>query len=512
MFKLSITKIYLFVLIAVIAGSCKTKGFNPLNEVDKYVEDYYDNSLGQSAAQKEGNPAVYVDFSDGIIQAYTSNPENKTTIDVLTQKLAGKNDWFGMGKSYNGIGKLTFKDDRDLYNQVVTPTNYTDIMAPIEQAIQKIVTSHNDAMLITDFEEYTPDGKEQTFAYAKKYFIQWLQQGNSITFFYNKFHEVNNKSKIATDKNLYFAVFNYGKKSKDGLSQQFIEALTGRGVNYKIFDLNTNPFAITNDYGGVDKTGLASRLEGYAKTNINGLLKKPEKPYEFIGIKKPWDRSFDKDNVQKIIKENSGVFLNKLYLNADPTKQSCYILNKVKVNVVDVTDDFKKYAEFKEACENHKPKLIKDEGKNDVWDKNSTEDKLTTAYFVPKTKDLNKEKIYKYNNDAPKLDEVFDYDSKIFGDHLKNSPSKIELKTILHKNYNLSKLKDHENALIRIDYVLDEPTANITNPQLNDFSWKSGINQSTTNNSLYESVRNTIQEFKSNDILYSYYIKLNNPK
>jgi hypothetical protein len=513
MFKLSSTKPLLFILIGFFFTSCDKKGFNPLNEVDKYIEDYYDHSLGQSVVKKEGVPSVYVDFSDGIIQAYTSNPENKTTIDVLTQKLAGQIDWYGMGKSFNGIGKLSFKDDRDLYNQVVTPTNYTDIMAPIEEAIQKIVANHNDAILITDFEEYTPNGKEQTFAYAKKYFIEWLQKGNSITFFYNKFHEKNNKTKIDTDKNLYFAVFNYGKKSKDGLSQKFVDALNGRGVNYKTFDLNTNPFTITNDYGGVDKTGLANRLVGYAKTNKNGFLLKPEKPFEFIGIKKTWDKSFDKDNIQKIIKESSGVFLNKLFLNADQTKQSCYILNKIKLNTVDVTEDFKEFAMFKEASEKHKPILTKDEGKNDVWDSESRKDTFIKNYYVVNTKVLKKEKLYKYNENSPKLDEVFDYDAKIFSDHLKNTPNKIELKTLLHKNYVVEKIsKNNSKSLLRIDYVIDEPTANITNSQLNDFSWKSGINQSTINNSLYESIRNTIQEFKPNDVLYSYFIKLNNPK
>jgi len=178
-----------------------------------------------------------------------------------------------------------------------------------------------------------------------------------------------------------------------------------------------------------------------------------------------------------------------------------------------VTEDFKEFAMFKEASEKHKLTLTKDEGKNDVWDSESGKDTFIKNYYVVNTKDLKKEKIYKYNENSPKLDEVFDYDAKIFSDHLKNTPNKIGLKTILHKNYVVEKIsKNNSKSLLRIDYVIDEPTANITNSQLNDFSWKSGINQSTINNSLYESIRNTIQEFKPNDVLYSYFIKLNNPK
>jgi hypothetical protein len=494
-------------IIAFVAGSCKEKGFNPLNEVEAKIENYYDNSLGQTAGQKEGKPSVYVDFSDGIIQAYTSNAENKTTIDVLTQKLAGDNDWFGMGKSYNGIGKLTFKDDRDLYNQVVTPTNYSDIMAPIEQAIQKIVEGHNDAMLITDFEEYTPDGKEQTFAYAKKYFIQWLQQGNSITFFYNKFHEENNKSKIETDKNLYFAVFNYGKKSKEGLSQKFIDALAGRGVNYKTFDLNTNPFSVTNDYGGKDKIGINKQLNGYYNSIVNASVQNG-KPFEYFGIASAWDKEFDKKFIQPI--KDSGVVLSHLYLNADTSKQSSYKLSKIRVSVRDITQDFVSFAKYLEAKNKHIPTLTKDAGKNDIWDKKYASDTAFNKYYVSNTKDINKAMIYKYDEaNAPVIAELFDYDAKIFADHLKNTPNSVELKTILHKEYKYNKLKP-ENIILRVDYIIDEPIVNISNPQLNEFSWNSGITKSTINNSLYESVRNSIQEVKPGGIIYSYFIKLNN--
>ena len=102
--KLNAT-IIVFILVSFIS-SCGGgdndvwSNFKPLTEVDKHIADYYLQSMPQSAASKQGNPSIYVDFSDGIIQAYTSNAQNKEIISALAQKLADKNDWYGLGKSF----------------------------------------------------------------------------------------------------------------------------------------------------------------------------------------------------------------------------------------------------------------------------------------------------------------------------------------------------------------------------------------------------------------------------
>jgi hypothetical protein len=102
--------------------------------------------------------------------------------------------------------------------------------------------------------------------------------------------------------------------------------------------------------------------------------------------------------------------------------------------------------------------------------------------------------------------------SKIFNDHLKNDPANVELITVLHSNYKLKNVTNPE-ALIRVDYVIDEAIPNIANAQLNDFKWVSAIKKETgENNSLYESVRNALQDVKPKGVIYSYFIKLKNNK
>ena len=507
---------WLYVCFIVLAFSAchSDKGvwstFKPLNEVDKHVVNYYNQSMPQSATSKQGNPSIFVDFSDGIIQAYSSNAQNKEIISSLAQKLADKNDWYGLGKSYNGIGKLEFVDDRDLFNKVTTPGNYVDLMAPIEKAIEKIVANNNDAILITDFEEYTPDGKEQAFAYAKKYFIEWLNKGNSITFFYTKYKETNTKSKLSTNKNLYYTVFTYGNSDESGLKFKFIDALKGRSVAYQSYDLNPNPYVVKNEYGGNENTGLKSAtFSKFVNANINGFVNSKQ-PFEFIGLNKAWNDDLKKQIDNYVIKVDDGQFIGKLFLNV--SNQQAYQLNKLKVVVTDISEDFEKFARSNEALK-HSPVLTKDAGKNNVWDENSKKDPITKACFDQKTNQLKSEWVYA-PSDLSKNEwaEVFDINTKIFTDHLKNDPANVELITILHSNYKLKNIKK-EDALIRIDYVIDHTVPNISSTQLNDFKWVSAIKKETgENNSLYESVRNALQEIKPRGVVYSYFIKLKNNK
>ena len=225
--------------ISIGLGGCRESdagpwgNFKPLNEIEKYITEYYDASLGQAANPKSGNPAVYIDFSDGIIQAYTGNKDNSEIIKAIGQKMVNPTiEWHSLGESK--ITKLKYNSN-ELFNKITDATQYKDQMAPIQEALKKITSSNNDALLITDFEEYTSDGKEQFENYPKEYFKTWLKKGNSITFFYTDYFEKNVKSKNATDKHLYFTVFTYGKATENSLISQVQDAIKGRGFTLKTF-------------------------------------------------------------------------------------------------------------------------------------------------------------------------------------------------------------------------------------------------------------------------------------
>ena len=208
---LLLSSLYLLIGCGGDKSSNPWANFKPLNEIDKYIQGYYDASLGEAANPKSGNPAVYVDCSDGLIQAYNGNQNNGQIVKAICNKLLSPNiEWYAMGGS--AITPLE-NNSTLVYNKVVDAKQYVEIMAPIEDALKKITKSNNDALLITDFEEYKKDpsgnGSEQFENYPKNYFIDWIKNGNSITFFYTDYTEANKKSKITTQTHLYDTIFTH---------------------------------------------------------------------------------------------------------------------------------------------------------------------------------------------------------------------------------------------------------------------------------------------------------------
>lgn len=481
--------------------------FHPENEIEKYIDGYYSASLGEASNPKSGKSTVYIDFSDGLVQAYSKNPQNVQIIQAITNKLVSPDIvWFALGGGK--INPLDYSSN-ELFNKVSDPKQYKDIMAPLQETLKKITGGNNDALLVSDYEEYTTDGKEQFENYPKSYFINWLKKGNSITFFYTDYEEVNNKSKIKSAKHLYFTVFTHGSATESSMISMVRDALKDRYTT-KEFTLNNNPYSVTNNYGGKDFTGMQNKqFNQWKNFNSNACLDK-KLPYEVIGINKKWNEDVDK-YVQNIIDKENGIFLAKLYLNA--SDQSSYKLNKVAVRVYEATDDFKHYAECEEA-KNHQPKMSKDKGKNDVWAEESKKDAIITTCYLKDKGELKKKWVYGPGNFKPlkPWDNVFSYDENIFSDHLKNTPEKVELFTIFDKYYKLKNVMS-SSALIRIDYVIEDASFNSENPQLNDFQWRSTTQKDKLNNSLAEAIRNTLQEpsvSPKGKILYSYYIKLAN--
>lgn len=496
-----------------ICSSCSKEekndwgNFKPLSEIDKHIAGYYDASLGQAANLKSGNPTVYVDFSDGLIQAYTGNPLNGQIVQAICNKmLSPEIEWYSLGGSK--ITKLEYNSNQ-LYNKVSEPKQYKDIMAPIQEALKKITASSNDALLITDFEEYTSNGIEQFENYPKTYFTEWLKKGNSITFFYTDYTETNKKLKNTVQKHLYFTVFTHGKATDNSLITMVKDALKGR-YETKVFELNNTPYSVANNYGGKDNTGIVNQtFAKWATYNLNASADS-KLPYEVIGINKPWSEEKLEKYVQEIITKEDGLFLNKLTMNAED--QKCFKLNKVAVKVYDVSADYEKYAQCNEV-KNHLPVLTKNKKKEDVWDEKTSKDAIAKLCYNANSTVLKPEWNYSPTDLSTKIwPEVFDLNKSIFEGHLKNEPAKIELQTVFHANYKFKNIAD-VNALIRVDYVIEDATFNDANTQLNDFQWMSTTVPGKPNSSLSESIRNTLQETAVNPkgkIIYSYYIKFGN--
>lgn len=162
------------------------------SQLDKYVE------ITQKAHLLNDGASVYVDMSDGMNFAY-STVESQKILQAIINKLAANQAIKFFGLADAKITPLVLSHT-ELYNYMLNPKSYDKQRAPIEATLQKIVSENQPALLMTDFEEYKGQVIEQA-AYAKKYFITWLANGNNITFYKWDFTE---KGKA---KHMFLAVF-----------------------------------------------------------------------------------------------------------------------------------------------------------------------------------------------------------------------------------------------------------------------------------------------------------------
>lgn len=177
-------------------------------QLDKYVEMTQDVHLLDDGA------SVYVDMSGGMIYAYSSD-ESKTMLQAIINKLAANDAIRFYGLANEKIKPLDYTHTQ-LYNYMLNSDNYLQQKAPIEATLNRIVAQNQPALLMTDFEEYK-DGAIQKAAYAKKYFISWLANGNNITFYKWSFVEA------GKDKHMFLAVFDDNANRLNSLVEKAVD-------------------------------------------------------------------------------------------------------------------------------------------------------------------------------------------------------------------------------------------------------------------------------------------------
>lgn len=503
---------YIIIIVALSHFGCSdTKvssawdGFNPYKDFNKTISQYVRVIQKFTIEKKSGNPKVFVDFSDGMVQAYTNNPTNKDIIQAITNRLVSTDiEWYSLGNSK--IEKLDYSAN-ELFNKVTNPSAYKDLMAPIELALKEITSSQNDALLITDFEEYTEGGIEQFQNYPKEYFTSWLKAGNSITFFYTDYQETNPKSKIKTTKHLYFTVFTFGTPDKYSMVSFVKDALAGRNYT-KEFTMGGKPFEIQTKYPSNDATGIAnSTFQKWINFHYNGLNELRER-FEVIGINKPWNEDLD-EYIKIIIQKENRVFLSNLFLNV--AGDSYYTLRDLDIRMYDISQDFDKFSKYLFISQNA-PTFTLDEGKNKVWDANSAANPIIIAGYEKNTDKIKSEWLYQpVDLGSLAVAEIFSLDGQLFNDHLMNDPKNIHLKTLFDEKYKIKGIKNPE-GLFRIDIIHKDISFNFSNEQLKDFEWSSATQKGKVNNALAEAIRNTLQHpdiTPQHKALYSYYIKFN---
>lgn len=475
---------------------------DPFSEFDPYamglgkrVEAYHKTTFANVNNGKSGNVALYIDFSAGMYTAF-ANPEIKNlTGDCFNAILADK---FDVYKLVSGaVTPLAVTNPTELGEKVNDPKEYLNKRAPIQLAVEKIVESNNDALLITDFEEFQNDKEVTSTAYLKISFSKWLAKGNSIHFY------IANYTEGKVTKHIYFTIFSSGIPNPQSLVTKLGPKLAL--LNSK-FELSTKSFKLSTDYSGEKTGGIFYDPQGKSEGTknvldlkdgyVNGLKKGNN--FEFYPLGVDWNTIDQLHEGYKEQKQFSD-FFRKLLI--DLSNEDSYVYGDFEVRVYDVSEDFEQFSKCLEA-KNHRPKLSKGNDGEAKFADNET-DPIAIGCYNP---DGSLKAEWEFNPKNPVAQtEVFTLNQPLFKNTKGGDKKKTELGVSFDLKFNVKNIQNPK-GLIRVDVVLKSAQPNLSNPILDQFKW---INVSgMPNTALRESIANTLQDLKpENQVIYSYYIK-----
>ncbi|WGQ11301.1 hypothetical protein QG516_06485 [Pedobacter gandavensis] len=492
--------IFGLLLFVLADSSCKQStdpfaNFNVYDEgLGKRIETYHHTISSNTNALKTGNPAIYIDFSSGINKAFADPVIKGMMTDCFNTVLADKFDVYKLG-----LGKITalnVANTTELGQQVSDATQYSDIYAPIQSAVEKIVEGNHDALLITDFEEWQKNSEVTNTAFLKIPFSKWLGKGNSIHFFIVDYKE----GKV--DKHLYFTVFNSGRPTPSSMISKLESKLAPLSTR---FDLSNVAYQLQTKYSGAQSGGIFYDEQGKSDQKnvldlkahyINGLKKGDS--FEFYPLGLDW-KNIDKLHTAYTAQGQFNDFFRKLFI--DLSNNDSYTFGEFDVRVLDVTSDFESFSKSEEAVK-HKPKLVTgSNGETKVDDHQN--DVIASGCYTNDGK-LKEEWLYK-SSAGSLLNDIFILNKALFTNTKNSDQKNTEIAVSFDPKFNLKNIQNPD-ALIKVDILLVDAKPNLQNSKLSKFQWMNA-NQ-VPNVALYESIRNTLEEVKPvNKNIYSYYIK-----
>jgi hypothetical protein len=497
-------KLYKYVAAAcliVTLGNCGPDP-DPFQQqgVDLYGKDlpatltaYNDMKAGLDKQQKQGSPAMYVDFSAGMYTAFGTPVIKELMSQCFNTVLAQEFEVYRLAEGQ--VSPLPVSNSTELGQIVNDPKQYLDRRAPIQAAVEKIIASKNDALLITDFEEWQDNKEITTTAYLKIAFSTWLRAGNSISFFVADYKE----GKI--DKHIYFTVFTYGRPVGNSLIDKLRPKLATLPAK---FDLATDAYLFITDYPGAKTGGIFRDPGGKSEKDqnvldlqagyINGLAQHHAFEYYPLGVN--WATI---EQAKKDYSTQFHDFFRKLYIDLSNTDS--YNYENLEVKTYDATADFERYAKAMEV-KKHKPSIVKGtDGEDKISDKEA--DAIALACYNP---DGSVKAAFRYEQqDAQVLTDVFTLNQTLFANTFRNNKTKTEIGIAFAPQFAVGKIPD-ASGLIKVVVSIHQAAVNSHNPVLEKFKW---VNASgTPNAALYASVKSTLDELKPADkVMYTYYIK-----
>ena len=362
--------------------------------------------------------------------------------------------------------------------------------------------------------------------WASKAFAKWFKKGNKLEIVYTDFIE-NNKGKDYK-KHMYIMFF-IPKNSENKILDNYLADLKADNLEYKTLSFSTN---ISNMYEREYKNAITPGADKYLEyfTETEAYYPSPKKDFEFIDFSvAPFSlnedglvyylRDLGDDNGKKM----NYPLLDKLFFHFDNLKN--YDVNKIKIVVNDIYDDFNSFKRNLVAKQNP-PRVVKNSnGKDSLTVENYLVfDCLTTIDDEDPYDIINKSQQDTINNFKSILNNDFAYNKKTFDisdlgvqDFLfldqtagevnqANDSGKYEivLKFNEQLNENTKGLNNDRPNLYRVDIILEE--AVVEDIDESALTWDK-IDNSGKDEALYLSLKNTMKDNVPKGVIYSYYLK-----
>ena len=470
------------------------EGFNLYgSDMPAALTAYNDRLEGLDKHRAAGPPAMYVDFSAGMNTAFGTPLIKEMMAQCFNSVLAQQLDVYRLAEGQ--VTPLHVSSSTQLGQIVNDPKQYLDRRAPIQAAVEKIVSAKNDALLITDFEEWQDNAEVTSTAYLKIPFSKWLREGNSISFFIADYRE----GKV--DKHIYFTVFTYGRAAGNSLIDKLRPRLAALPAK---FDLAADAYVLSTGYPGAKTGGIFRDPDGKSEKEqnvldlqggyIGGLAGQRAFEYYPLGV-----NSATIDQARKDYASQFHDLFRKLYIDLGNTDSYSY--ENLEVKTFDVTADFERYAKSLEV-KKHKPAIVKGiNGQDEISEKE--QDAIALACY---NADGTVKPEFRYEPREPQvLNDVFTLNQTLFTNTLRTDKTKTEIGIAFSPAFGPDKIPDPK-GLIRVAVSVGKVTVNSGNPVLEKFKWVNA--GGTPNAGLYESVKSTLEELKpANKTIYAYYIK-----
>ena len=457
--------------VSLLTSCCSSE---PSIDMPTEVKAYYEKDF-VSADEKDAFSA-YFDLSNGIIEAYKTNAGAEQLMKQTVNRLTSGENCTVYSMADDQIETLDLKQTA-LYNKIVDASSYQRQMAPIEKTLSQIVAESKSSLLVTDFEEYTPDKRIQHASFAAPYFQKWLQAGKDITFF------VFNYKEGKVDKHLYFVVFD---NKQHNLLKLVRESMGGSIPNGE-FTLSPDAYSCTTEYPSATKGGNYHMTDGQEDivTNVNEdgtgncfTSYGEGARVEYYPIGDVWQNI--QMNANGAAEEGNDPVFTDLWRNLffDFSCQYSYIIKKLDVHVTNVQKDFDSFLANKLFATDKEAYLAQYESE---------------------------ELLPEHKGTAPiaEIKDMFVLDQDLFDETFQaTAGKKTEIGVKFSTNFTGTPVGAEDTDLLRIDVVIAESEPNLS-PRLEELFSFNG------NNNLKDAIAVTLQNSNPRGtIIYTYFVKL----